>query len=563
MTDSKSSTTAKKMTPFSNDPDFLDLIAVWHENHEFCDERKEELLQRLGSDPELRRELAREVQMAALTDTVQRGESSWLRLEEKLATGDDGDQPLPHEDVIMSRIQAADRSGSTVKQGNVSGRNFWWLGMATATAALLLFGLSIFLRDTIAPNPGDEILVAKVIRIDGAGRTNQGRTLTAGDQLRAGEKLSMAEGLVEMAFLDTGVHVIATAPLALTAESTDCMFVHDGEVKLHVPPQGIGFVVETLERKITDLGTSFVVTAGTNGSEVLVLDGQIAVGDRSGGEESLMSEGDRANFDRGGAINIRSRGPSGVPELRFTGGELEPDSMRGRLIAFEPTSTANPADRDVIGDRVLPLIRSGFQDESCLAGMKLIGPVRFAGIAGTYNDFPRAAGLEPYGEQFGWLTWYRGERVAPSPGRYRFWGYADNHLLVAVDGEPVFEGSRYSSSLREDLGIPRRNHPSLPCLNSMAGFASGEWFEVGAEPVRLDLLFGEQGARLTSGLLLIEREGETYEESSWGQPMWPLFLTETPSDEEISELENLRRHMKDKLMGSFSISKDAVWSIHR
>lgn len=551
------------MTPFSDDPDFLDLIAVWHENHEFSDERKEELLKRLGSDSELRRELAREVQMAALTDTVQRGESSWLRLEEKLAIEEESDTGLRHEDAIMSRIREADRSGPTAKPGNASRRSFWWFGIATAATVVLLLGLSILLRDTTDSKPGNEILVAKVIRIDGVGLTNQGRTLTAGDQFRAGEKLSMAEGLVEMAFLDTGVHVIATAPLALTTESTDRMFVHDGEVKLHVPPQGIGFVVETLERKITDLGTSFVVTAGKNGSEVLVLDGQIAIGDRSGGEESLMFEGDRANFDRDGAINIRSRGPSGVPELRFTGGGLEPDSMRGRLIAFEPSSTANPADTDVIGERVLRLIRSGFQDESCLAGMKQVGPVRFTGVAGTYNEFPRAAGLEPYGEQFGWLTWYRGERIAPSPGRYRFWGYADNHLLVAVDGEPVFEGSRYSSSLREELGISRRDHPSLPCLNSMAGFASGEWFEVGAEPVRLDLLFGEQGARLTSGLLLIEREGETYQETSWGQPMWPLFLTETPSDEEISELENLRRHMKNKLMGSFSIPNDAVWNIRR
>lgn len=549
------------MTPFSNDPDFLDLIAVWHENHEFSDERKEELLMRLGSDPELRRELAREIQLAALTDTVQRGESSWLRLEEKLATKEESDTPLPHEDAIMSRIREADRAGSTAKPGNASRRSFWWLGIATAAAVVLLFGLSIILRDSTDSKPGDEISVAKVIRIDGVGRTNQGRTLTAGDQLRAGEKLSMAQGLVEMAFLDTGVHVIATAPLAFTAESTSRLFVHDGEVKLHVPPQGIGFVVETLERKITDLGTSFVVTAGENGSEVLVLDGQIAVGDRHGGAENLMFEGDLASFDRDGAIDLRSRRQSGVPEREVTVGELAAASLRGRLIAFESSPSTGSPDTDVIGARFLPLIRSGFQNESCLVGMKQIGPIRFAGIAGTYNNFPLAAGLEPYNDQLGWLAWYRGKCTAPEPGRYRFWGYADNHLLVAVDGEPVFEGSRYSSTLREELAIPRRNHPSLPCLNSTAGFASGGWFEVGEEPVQLDLLFGEQGAKLTSGLLLIEREGGTYEESFWGQAKWPLFLTEPPTESEISGLENLRSHMENKLMGSFSISSDAVWKV--
>lgn len=556
------------MTPFSNDPDFLDLIAVWHENREFSDGRKTELLERLESDPKLRRTLAGEIQMAALTDTVQRGESSWLRLEEKLASREDEGASLAHEDAIMSRIREAGRSKSPAGSGSAAPtkspsqirqpRN-WWLGMAAA-AAVLVSGLAVILHDWTGSPPAGKASVAKVIRIDAPAPTSQGRTLSAGDLLQAGEKLSMTQGLVEMAFLDTGVHVIATAPLELTAENRNRMFVHDGEVKLHVPPQGIGFVVETLERKITDLGTSFVVTAGAEGSEVLVLDGQIAVGDRHGGEENLLFEGDMANFDRDGTFELRSRGPSGVPELSIHPRESGPASLWGKLIAFEPSpSTDSPTTTDVIGARVLPLIRSGFQDESCLIGLKQVEPVRFAGIAGTYNHFPRAAGLEPYNENLGWLAWYRGMCAAPEPGRYRFWGYADNHLLVAVGGEPVFEGSRYSSTLREELGIPRRNHPSLPCLNSVAGFASGEWIEVGADPVQLDLLFGEQGANLTSGLLLIERERGSYEETFWGQPKWPLFLTEAPTVEEVSELENLRRHMEEKLMGSFSIDAASRW----
>jgi hypothetical protein len=215
----------------------------------------------------------------------------------------------------------------------------------------------------------------------------------------------------------------------------------------------------------------------------------------------------------------------------------------------------------VIGHRVLPLVRSGFRDESCLAGLQVTGPLRFTGIAGTYDNFPKTNGLEPYETRHGWLAWYHGQMAPPRPGRYRFWGYADNHLLVSVNGKPVFEGSRFSSSLRENLDVARDNHPSLPCLNAAAGFASGEWFELGGEPVRLDLLFGEQGGNLTSGLLLVERAGESYEETFWGQPKWPLFLTEPPTKPEITELENLRRHMEEKLMGSFSIVNEAIWTV--
>jgi hypothetical protein len=78
----------------------------------------------------------------------------------------------------------------------------------------------------------------------------------------------------------------------------------------------------------------------------------------------------------------------------------------------------------------------------------------------------------------GWLTWYIGEVAPPRPGRYRFWGYADNNLLVAIDGKPVFDGSRDGSAFRE-----------------------------------------------------------------------------------FRELDQLREHMEEKLIGSFSVSTDAVWKV--
>jgi hypothetical protein len=57
----------------------------------------------------------------------------------------------------------------------------------------------------------------------------------------------------------------------------------------------------------------------------------------------------------------------------------------------------------------------------------------------------------------------------------------------------------------------------------------------------------------------LERADETYEETLWGQPKWPLFLTEPPTEPEVIELENLRRHMEEKLMGSFSIDAATIW----
>ena len=99
-------------------------------------------------------------------------------------------------------------------------------------------------------------------------------------------------------------------------------------------------------------------------------------------------------------------------------------------------------------------------------------------------------------------------------------------------------------------------------FNAVAGFASGPWIDIGTDPVQLDLVFGETSGTMTSAILLIEREGAAYEKTFWGQPKWNLFLTEMPMQEaDIAQLEKLRLHMEEKLMGSFSLSEEAIWKV--
>jgi len=88
------------------------------------------------------------------------------------------------------------------------------------------------------------------------------------------------------------------------------------------------------------------------------------------------------------------------------------------------------------------------------------------------------------------------------------------------------------------------------------------------EALQLDILFGEIGSNpqtgllLTSGLLLIEWEGEDYEETYWGQPRWPVFMTEAPSAVEVAGLESLRSYLESKMMGSFSVATEAIWKVN-
>ena len=436
-----------------------------------------------------------------------------------------------------------------------------WLTLSAIAASLIVGAFGWFRVSDETPT---ETIrgIARVIRVEGEGKAGEDHTVVDGTELFVGEELTMQRGLIELAFRETGVHVVATAPLKLKLDSNRRVSLHEGQVKLVVPPQGVGFVVDTAQRKFVDLGTSFVVTAGPKGAEVLVLDGQISVDQHDGATKDLMHEGEFAKFDRSGKVEKRSpsRISLALPELSLPATTPNDGSLRGIVLGYANSIAKDRLAKDVIGLELLPLIQSGFRDRACLEAFKQGEPLRFRGIAGAFHEFPDRSGLAPYFREGGWMVWYHGQVLPPRPGRYRFWGYADNHLLVAINGKPVYEGSRRDSSFKE-LEIPRTDNPALPCLIARAGFACSEWIELRGDSVQLDLLFGDVGGNLTSGLLLIEREGDTYEETSWGQPKWSLFLTEAPSTDETAEFKRLVNHLEQKTMGSFSIAEDAIWKV--
>ena len=435
----------------------------------------------------------------------------------------------PSEPSTLSRDKTAAARNSA---NSVGSRGLTLLSLtATAIVASLIVGAFGWFRGSDETPTETSLGIARVIRIEGEGKAGEHRTVVDGVELFAGEELEMQRGLIELAFRETGVHIVATAPLKMKLDSDQRISLHEGQVKLVVPPQGVGFVVDTAQRKFVDLGTSFVVTAGANGSEVLVLDGHISVDDHNGTSADLMHEGEFARFDRDGKIEKRtpSRVSQALPELPLSATHPGDGSLRGVVIGYDSSVSFAKGHlaQDVIERELLPLIQSDFLDRACLEEFKQGEPLSFRGIAGAFHEFPDRTGLAPYSREGGWMTWYHGKVIPPGTGRYRFWGYADNHLLVAINGKPVFEGSRRDSSFKE-LGIERTDNPALPCLIARAGFACSEWIELGSEPVRIDILFGEVGGNITSGLLLVEREGDVYKETFWGQPKWPLFLTEAP-----------------------------------
>ncbi|MEO0415534.1 MAG: FecR domain-containing protein [Verrucomicrobiota bacterium] len=432
-----------------------------------------------------------------------------------------------------------------------SGNKRWLLpGVATCLAVVALVLIISLVKG--ANN------VAKVIRAETG-------VVTIGDYLKKGEGLKFEKGVVELVFQETGVHVLVSGPVELSDIDHDYLRLVGGEAKLHVPPQGIGFVVETKEKKITDLGTSFVVTAEPQRSSVFVLDGQISVGaDQVDKTDRLMNKGDFADFsaDGGTKYSGQDRTPPPVNPIR-----PNPASLPGRIFTLPKEQWVNrkvpgQEHQDLIGPLFVNLVNSAFLDRSQLESLNAKPGALFRGIVASEKELPKLFGVSSYPSRQGWMAWFRGQVIAPEPGEYRFWGYADNHLVVSVNGKPQLEASRFDTSFRDGLiGVERKDHPSLPCLNATAGFRSGGWFTVGNDPIHLDILFGEMSNSHTSGLLLIEKKGGDYSQTIWGQKRFPLFLTHLIEEQERSQLLEVRDQLEEKLMGSFSVDTEMIWKV--
>ena len=132
-----------------------------------------------------------------------------------------------------------------------------------------------------------------------------------------------------------------------------------------------------------------------------------------------------------------------------------------------------------------------------------------------------------------WIIHYQGVVIPKVSGTYRFWGVADDLLMVQFDGNLVLNYGcftpgnrtvptefRLYDGLTRDQWVPGRG-PIMHGL--MHGLGGGETFEVHAgHRYPIDIVFGNaEGSTLC--YLLIEKVGETYQQDSHGNPILPIF----------------------------------------
>jgi len=146
--------------------------------------------------------------------------------------------------------------------------------------------------------------------------------------LRAGD-YTLSSGLVSIRY-ETGVTLLVEAPAKFRLGSKQSVTLESGQIAANVPPEGVGFAIETPSAEVIDYGTEFAVEVGRDGaSEVHVFQGEVEVLPRA--EES---EPVRLFTNAATRVEMASRVPMGiaVDESRFLRSLDEPPLRHSRLV---------------------------------------------------------------------------------------------------------------------------------------------------------------------------------------------------------------------------------------
>jgi ferric-dicitrate binding protein FerR (iron transport regulator) len=117
----------------------------------------------------------------------------------------------------------------------------------------------------------------------------------AGAALNRG-RLRLAEGLARIE-LQSGAEITLEGPADLEIVSPMLCILHAGQVIAHVPPQAVGFVLDTANSKVTDFGTRFGVSVRDGATaDVRVFEGRVDVLHRPSGQTESMHAGGSLRF---------------------------------------------------------------------------------------------------------------------------------------------------------------------------------------------------------------------------------------------------------------------------
>ena len=181
------------------------------------------------------------------------------------------------EPVVVARDKKATSEVATARR---------FTGLALALSLILFVSYSIWLSQRPSDRP--EVFFAAITRVVDVGPdSNLQQGLRLGKQ-----RVVINSGLVQIAF-DDGVEVTLQGPAEYELNELGSTRLYSGLLSAAVPPEAVGFQVDTPAARVIDLGTRFGIRLDEDGaSEVTVFDGEVDVTSFDAQEQRLLREGE-------------------------------------------------------------------------------------------------------------------------------------------------------------------------------------------------------------------------------------------------------------------------------
>jgi|GEM_PF-7050375 len=439
---------------------------------------------------------------------------------------------------------------------------WWWLSATTALGLVLMLAAAWWMGAESAQP------FATVTASAGADMNLSG-------PLR-GEMLELHSGVIELLTVK-GTRVVVEAPARFRFESAQLLNVELGRVLAVVTPAGKGFTIQTPVGRFVDQGTEFGVEVTQDGStEMHVYQGQVVAQAKGGSSAQSLHSGQ--------AIHVS--GKNGQPSSLVK-------AETGKFLHAADKSRASSAPMESLTDSGTDSAASGSSDnQGNTAGSRtLFGNLgNRGGLSGTFYDFkqgrdglpkvynpesyfplikdfaasgfdagylekyfkasremnlsflavpvmearegPKAFGVADQVDPTGWMIHYSGTVSPPQSGEWRFAGYFDDALMVYVNGELVFAGSRDDDSWGSGSEL-RQPFSDVPVLNGKC--LVGKWVNLSG-PSKIDILVGERPGSQLGGLLLVQHRHTRYRTRADGTPILPLFVVNQPDKEDVGRM---------------------------
>jgi len=246
----------------------------------------------------------------------------------------------------------------------------------------------------------------------------------------------------------------------------------------------------------------------------------------SGGFGTLIGNGGKAQNTEGCLIGIIidfKGNPDGSPRKEYSTGGYWQDSKTLVDGNFSPASMS----KFHVPQKRVALNHLFIQEQNAANG-------------------PSAFGVADVMKPSGFAVYYSGNIRPTEKARYRFVGYFDDMMVVRIDRKVVLEDNWGHKKPGKKGAVTgwASSSPDNGKWASIQGMASpltvGDWFEVKpGKDVFVEVLCGECPGGKIGGVLLIQKEGETYETGNSGRPLMPIFASRPLS---LKEKENIRNY---------------------